>query len=57
MVRADELNQRWPRANHAEACLAHAVKDKVEAACARSDLLKRRRPLMQARVDYRSDDA
>ena len=31
----------------AEACLAHAVKNKVEAAYARSDLLNRRRKLMR----------
>ena len=36
----------------AEACLAHAVKNKVEAAYARSDLLNRRRILMQAWADY-----
>ena len=41
----------------AEACLAHAVKSKVEAAYARSDLLNRRRTLMQAWADYLSDDA
>ena len=41
----------------AEACLAHAVKSKVEAAYARSDLLNRRRILMQAWADYLSDDA
>ncbi|MYB50680.1 MAG: tyrosine-type recombinase/integrase [Acidobacteriia bacterium] len=40
----------------AEACLAHAVKSKVEAAYARSDLLNRRRILMQAWADYLSDD-
>ena len=36
----------------AEACLAHAVKNKVEAAYARSDLLNRRRRLMQDWADY-----
>ena len=41
----------------AEACLAHAVKSKVEAAYARSDLLNRRRILMQAWADYLTDDA
>ncbi len=41
----------------AEACLAHCVKSKVEAAHARSDLLKRRRTLMQAWADYLSDTA
>ena len=41
----------------AEACLAHAVKSKVEAAYARSDLLNRRRILMQAWADYLSDTA
>jgi integrase len=35
-----------------EAALAHAVKDKVEAAYARGDLLERRRPLMQAWADH-----
>ena len=41
----------------AEACLAHAVRSKVEAAHARSDLLNRRRIRMQACVDYFSNDA
>ena len=41
----------------AEACLAHAVKSKVEAAYARSDLLNRRRILMQAWADYLSQTA
>ncbi|MCY4189550.1 MAG: hypothetical protein OXD30_13810 [Bryobacterales bacterium] len=45
-----------PAAN-TEACLAHTVKSKVEAAYARSDLLNRRRFLMQAWADYLSDDA
>ena len=36
----------------AEACLAHAVQSKVEAAYARSDLLNRRRVLMQAWAAY-----
>jgi integrase len=31
-----------------EAALAHSVRDKVEAAYARTDLLERRRPLMEA---------
>jgi integrase len=31
-----------------EAALAHTIKDKVEAAYQRSDLLERRRPLMEA---------
>ena len=31
-----------------ERALAHAIKDKAEAAYARSDLLERRRPLMEA---------
>ena len=35
-----------------EACLAHAVKNKVEAAYARSDLLNRRRKLMEAWAEY-----
>lgn len=38
----------------AEACLAHVVRSKVEAAYARSDLLNRRRTLMQAWADYLS---
>ncbi len=41
----------------AEACLAHAVRSKVEAAYARSDLLNRRRVLMQDWADYLSDGA
>lgn len=41
----------------AEACLAHAVQSKVEAAYARSDLLNRRRILMQAWADYLSRPA
>jgi len=41
----------------AEACLAHAVQSKVETAYARSDLLNRRRILMQAWADYLSDTA
>ena len=41
----------------AEACLAHEVKSKCEAAYARSDLLDRRRILMQAWADYLSADA
>ena len=36
----------------AEACLAHAVKNKVEAAYARSDLFNRRRKLMEAWAEY-----
>ena len=31
-----------------EAALAHSIKDKAEAAYARSDLLEKRRPLMDA---------
>ena len=41
----------------AEACLAHTVKSKVEAAYARSDLLNRRRILMKAWADYLSETA
>ena len=41
----------------AEACLAHAVKSKFEAAYARSDLLNRRRTLMEAWADDLSDSA
>ena len=40
----------------AEVCLAHAVWSKVEAAYAQSDLLNRRRILMQAWADYLLDD-
>jgi len=36
----------------AETCLAHVVKNKVEAAYARSDLLERRRGVMQGWTDY-----
>ena len=36
----------------AEACLAHVVKSQVEAAYARSDLLERRREVMQNWADY-----
>ena len=36
----------------AEACLAHVVQSKVEAAYARSDLLERRRELMDAWAAY-----
>ena len=36
----------------AEACLAHTVKNQVEAAYARSDLLERRRDVMQQWADY-----
>ena len=41
----------------AEACLAHAVSSKVEAAYARSDLLKRRRVVLQAWAGYHSGAA
>jgi integrase len=36
----------------AEACLAHAITNKAEAAYLRSDVLERRRPVMQAWADY-----
>ena len=36
----------------AEACLAHTIKNQVEAAYARSDLLERRRQVMQHWADY-----
>ena len=36
----------------AEACLAHTVRNQVEAAYARSDLLERRREVMQQWADY-----
>ena len=41
----------------AEACLAHVVKNQVEAAYARSDLLERRREVMQKWADYVSKTA
>lgn len=41
----------------AEACLAHAVKSKVEVAYARTNPLNRRRILMQAWADYLSRTA
>ena len=37
-----------------EAALAHTIKNKTEAAYARSDLLEPRRPLMQEWADYLS---
>ena len=40
----------------AEACLAHVVKNKVEAAYARSDLLERRREVMRAWSEYIAGD-
>ena len=36
----------------AEAALAHVVRDKVEAAYARTDLLERRRQVMEAWAQY-----
>jgi integrase len=39
-----------------ERALAHTVKDKVEAAYARSDLLEKRRPLMAAWADWCTSD-
>jgi integrase len=36
----------------AEVCLAHAVTNKAEAAYLRSDVLERRRPVMQSWADY-----
>ena len=41
----------------AESCLAHVVKNQVEAAYARSDLLGRRREVMQNWADYVSKTA
>ena len=35
-----------------EAALAHTIKDKAEAAYARSDLLEKRRPLMDAWAEH-----
>ena len=46
---AEETNQ--PR-EVAEAALAHVVRDKVEAAYARSDLFERRRQLMNEWAAY-----
>ena len=46
-----------PAARGCRGLLGHAVKSKVEAAYVRSDLLNRRRILMQAWADYLSDDA
>jgi integrase len=40
----------------AEAALAHTIKDKSEAAYARSDLLERRRPLMAGWAQYCAED-
>jgi integrase len=40
----------------AEAALAHTIKDKSEAAYARSDLLERRRPLMAQWAVYCAED-
>ena len=40
----------------AEACLAHVVKNSVEAAYARSDLLERRREVMREWSDYIASD-
>ncbi len=41
----------YPR-DLAERALAHTVKNKVEAAYHRTDLLEQRRPMMQAWADY-----
>ena len=35
-----------------EAALAHAVRNKAEAACARSDLFEKRRALLESWSDY-----
>jgi len=43
--------QSYPR-DLAERALAHTVKDKVEAAYHRTDLLEQRRPMMQAWADF-----
>ena len=39
----------------AESALAHTIQNKAEAACARTDLLDRRRELMEAWAGYLSD--
>ena len=39
-----------------ELCLAHAVGDSTERAYARSDLLEKRRALMQSWADYMTGD-
>jgi integrase len=44
-------NTSFPR-EVVEAALAHTIKDKAEAAYARTDLLERRRPLMQEWADF-----
>ena len=36
----------------AEACLAHTIRNQAEAAYARSDLLERRRAVMEAWAEY-----
>jgi len=36
----------------AQACLAHAIRNQAEAAYARSDLLDRRREVMEAWAEY-----
>ena len=41
----------------AEAALAHSLKDKAEAAYARSDLLEKRAAMMEAWVQFISSDA
>lgn len=46
-----DLSTTYPR-EVVEAALSHAIKDKAEAAYARTDLLYRRRPLMQVSADH-----
>ena len=48
----DWCGERGVAREVAEACLAHQVKNEVEAAYARSDLLERRRQVMQLWADY-----
>ena len=52
----DWCSETGVRREVAEAALAHVVKNKVEAAYARSDLLERRREVMQAWSDYITGD-
>lgn len=48
----DWCSERGYARDLAERALAHAVKDKVEAAYHRTDLLEQRRPMMQAWADF-----
>ena len=48
----DWCSETGVRREVAEAALAHVVKNKVEAAYARSDLLEQRREVMEVWSDY-----